>query len=663
MPVRLLCAATVLMLPAAASAAAPAGPGPAWTRAHAKPPMTAEQTRAFMKRLAQFVFDHHMKKAEGSPQRGMIYEYLDWPQRGKADQFVQGEALDTMHDGAWFAAAMATAHRATGDPLFKEILTRWQLPFYLKMLNRSDELFSPDRNDAAGTAHTFGKEHRLQKGEKGFVPYFWDDGGSVSLERRQKKQALGFFECVDNLAAAGKPNPGFVLDGYSLGSSNHLAQDLGVMLQLAWLLLRESDDPADRALAAEVAEAAKNLHECRLRHFGNIPMCVAPFALASGDPVLLQRVPAADDPKLIAPSNHFHKAFYDFKPGQKLASAGFADNQQYLYYAAIARHGGRLPRPAAFKLAYDALTEPLFFRAYCDDWAVPPGINRFDLHGISAVDGRTEDHRSDRKGPGKGPRPIGSRMGPQNMIVCGWALQALRADPGLWMESVKQLARPGDARIPLLYKMPEEGNSPTFQVASVDDGPTALTMRASPGSLHLTGHWKAADAVTVKIFAKPDGQGTHAVITLKPDRSVTAVNDKGETLVFRHENVKYNTGPGFEIELPCTAAKGQKPWANIVECGRFSIQVGDAGVKNVLPAAPADQVKAVLERELAGGLRTWEAILDEYGYIPTGIGAGASWDRFSDAGGYAHLINAAAQWLLYLEGKRDWEMHRVPAAP
>jgi hypothetical protein len=646
----------VLMLPAAAaSAAPPAAPEPAWTRAHAKPPMTADETRAFMRRLAQFVFDHQMKRAEGSPQRGMIYEYLDWPQRGKADQFVQGEALDTMHDGAWFAAAMATAHRATGDPLFKEILTKWQLPFYLKMLNRSDELFSPDRNDAADTAHKFGKEHRLQKGEKGFVPYFWDDGGSVSLERRQKKQAVGFFECVDNLAAAGKPNPGFVLDGYSLGSSNHLAQDLGVMLQLAWLLLRESDDPADKALAAEVAEAARNLHECRLRHFGNIPMCVAPFALSAGDASLLTRVPAADDPRLIAPSNHFFKAFYDFKPGQKLASAGFADNQQYLYYAAIARHGGGLPRPAAFKLAYDALTEPLFFRAYCDDWAVPPGINRFDLHGISAVDGRTEDHRSDRKGPGKGPRPVGSRMGPQNMIICGWALQALQADPGMWIESGKHLAKPGDETIPLLH----QGDDPGKSVAG---GPAGLRLRAAPGVLRLSGLWNSADPVTLRIFAKPDGQGTHAVITLKPDRSVSAVNDKGETLVLRHRNIDGPGGAaGYEIEIPCTSAKGQKPWANIVEFGRFSIRFGDSPVTNLLPTVPADHVKAMLERELAGGLRTWEAVLDEYGYIPTGIGAGASWDRFSDTGGYAHLINAAAQWLLYLDGKRDWEMHRVPA--
>ena len=79
----------------------------------------------------------------------------------------------------------------------------------------------------------------------------------------------------------------------------------------------------------------------------------------------------------------------------------------------------------------------------------------------------------------------------------------------------------------------------------------------------------------------------------------------------------------------------------------------------------ARDVKAWLEHELGGGLRTWEAIYKTRGYIPTGIGCqstlpGMRYDEFSDTGGYAHLITAASQWLLYLEGKRDWEIHGLP---
>ena len=38
------------------------------------------------------------------------------------------------------------------------------------------------------------------------------------------------------------------------GAFDHLAQDLGVMLQQAWLLLRELPEAADQKLAAEVAD-------------------------------------------------------------------------------------------------------------------------------------------------------------------------------------------------------------------------------------------------------------------------------------------------------------------------------------------------------------------------------------------------------------------------
>ncbi len=121
---------------------------PAWKAAAAgKPPMTVAETRAFMKRLATFVFENHMKRAETSPQRGMTYEYFWVANKGTPRQWIQGEALDTMHDGAWFAAAMCAAARAGGDPFYREILTKWQLPFYLKMLNHSDELFTSERND------------------------------------------------------------------------------------------------------------------------------------------------------------------------------------------------------------------------------------------------------------------------------------------------------------------------------------------------------------------------------------------------------------------------------------------------------------------------------------------------------------------------------------
>jgi hypothetical protein len=631
-------------------AGAPSGD---WTKADRQPPPTAAETRAFMKRLLQYVQNHHLKKDDKSVQRGMVYEYFDTRRAGQFDQWVQGEALDTMHDGAWLAAAMVNAYRATGDAAFKDFLVRWQLPFYCKMLNHSDRLFSAKRNDARPTAHLFNKEHALQEAEKGFVPYWWDDGASVSLERRREKNPLGPIACTDRLA--GKPNPKFLLDGYSHGSSNHMAQDLGVMLQLSWLLLRESNDAAEKKLAAEVAEAAKNLHECRMRHHGHIPMCDAPAALAAGDAALMKFVPDQSIAAAAKLDNHYYRSLYDFKPDQRQAFPGFADDQEYRYYFGIARHGGTLPRPLALKTIYDAYTEPLLYRYYSDDATVPAGINRFDLHPYYAVEGQPADYRSDRKGPSGKPRPIGSRLGPQNMVCCGWALQAIRAYPGIWEERHRRdFAK--DLRVYIDDRLPKSSLDPA-PAAVGKFGSAKLELLSTRNALHVKGQVKG-DAVVLKLFSRPDGQCRHAVITMRKDKSSQAVNDRGEALRSKIDIMPAHNGFRFALELPYGVVKGQKFWANGVEFGCYSVQIGDER-HNFYLASPEKQVKARLEHELADGLRTWEAIFNKMGYIPTGLDAGADWEYFSDSGGYAHLLSAAAQWLFVLEGKNDWEQHHV----
>lgn len=627
-------------------------PSPAWTTADRQAPPTADETRAFMKRLLRYVEEHHLKKDEKSEQRGMVYEYFDTRRAGRFDQWVQGEALDTMHDGAWLGAALVSGYRAAGDPLYKDFLVHWQLPFYCKMLNHSDRLFSAKRDDARPTAHRFNREHLLQEGEKGFVPYWWDDGASVSLERRREKNPLAPFSCTDRLA--GKANPQYRLDGYSHGSSNHLAQDLGVLLQSAWLLLHASNDAAEKKLAEEVAEAAKNLHECRMRHHGPIPMCDAPAALVAGDAALLKRLPDASASASF--DNHYVRALYAFKPGQREAFPGFADEQEYRYYAAFARHGGKLPRALALQMIYDAYTQPLLYRYYCDDAEVPSGINRFDLHPYFALDGHLLDYRSERKGPSGKPRPIGSRLGPQNMVCCGWALQALRTYPGIWDDHFRR-EYPKDLRVYFDDRL--AGSSlAAAATATVSLGSAKLELRSTRSALHINGHIPG-EAGTLTVFSRPDGKGSRVVYDLKTGEGV---NERGAKVVSTYKREPMENGFRFDLELPYGVVKGQAFWANGVEFGRYSIQLGDER-RNFYLMSPEKQVKARLEHELGGGLRTWEAIFREKGYIPTGIDAGADWEHFSDSGGYAHLLHAAAQWLFVLEGKNDWEQQRVPALP
>jgi hypothetical protein len=528
-PLRIACLALLSLSITAqsADAATDADRDPAWAEAYKAGPMDASQTKAFMKQLAQYVFDHHMKKTSDSPQRGIVYEYFHVAKAGKPDQFIEGEALDSMHDGAWFGVAMVNAYRATKDPFYKEVLTQWQLPFYLRMLNHSDELFSAERDDGIKVGWEKGTEWLLIGREKGFVPYWWDDGASVSLEMVVRKTEKLNFPGRNELA--GKPNPEKRLVGYSLGSSNHMAQDLAILLEQSWLLLHDSPDAADKKLAVEIAEAARNLADCRARHgTPNIPAVRAALGVTSSDAAIRKSLPTLTWKQLETARNDWRHATIEFKPDEQVRVPTFCDDQEYSYYTGVARDGAPSDT-LAFRLVYDALTLPKLYRAYSDDIEAPPGVGIFE-YPYFFVNGRPVDTRSQRKGPAGRPRPIGSRFGPQNMVVSGWALQALKAHPGLWNAAKKEITKP-----------------------------------------------------------------------------------------------------------------------------------------SYFPSENESQVRAALERELGGGLQTWQAILNAKGYIPTGIGAGGTgagfpWDDLSDTGGYAHLISAASQWLLLLEDKTDWNMQQVPTA-
>jgi len=118
-------------------------------------------------------------------------------------------------------------------------------------------------------------------------------------------------------------------------------------------------------------------------------------------------------------------------------------------------------------------------------------------------------------------------------------------------------------------------------------------------------------------------------------------------------------GVKFEIRIPYTVNKEQSAWVNGIEHGRLSAKSGDAGVNLYLLSSEQAIVKR-LEREVSEGLTNWRNIFHEKGYIPTGLGpthwwGNTKWEDFSDTGGYAHLVSAAAMYRMYLEGRRDWE--------
>ena len=74
--------------------------------------------------------------------------------------------------------------------------------------------------------------------------------------------------------------------------------------------------------------------------------------------------------------------------------------------------------------------------------------------------------------------------------------------------------------------------------------------------------------------------------------------------------------------------KAQRSWWTGVPHARYSVQAGET-IQNLYFTSEEEQAKRWLVWELGGGMRTWQAIFREKGYIPTSLGAGAEWDRFA----------------------------------
>ena len=617
-------------------------------------PFSEAQTSEFMLALATFVEKNHLKKDPASMQKGMVYEYRDMRKKSPPECFVQGEALDTMHDGAWLAAALVHARIAKDEPLYKDLLEKYLLPFYCRMLNHSHEIFSNKVNHARPSAQDTWKNSRewlLQDGEKGFVPYWWDEGYSVSLERLRDKNPLPAFPSFDDFIHQKRPNPNLQLSGYSLGSSNHLAQDLAVMLQLSWLLYRNLEDKDGDCYRAELLDASRHLQECRMRHHGPIAMVDAAAGVAHANAALLRQVPDQSKFEIKLLNNHYRQCLESAEAGKRLPTPGFADDQEYRYYSALARHG-TLPKAVAFKLVYDALTEGRLYQYYCDDQDVPAGMNRFDLHPIYFTAGKPLDYRSDRKGPGGKPRPAGSRLGPQNMVVCGWSCQALNKWPELWTESIGQLF----GKLPLVaIHHPNMDPSPAkFTTFNLENQPLELSASLNQLTLRIPNPPRQLD---LQILSADGSQGCN--LKLK-NMEIQGTNLLSEKIQLEHRWQNSSNASILQVEIPFTVRKGQTAWLNGVELGKYQLSLAGKKQEFVLATQPA-HVKMLLQRELVEGLATWQRVFKEKGYLPTGLDAGGDWDHYSDSGAYAHLICACAQHLHLLHGKQDWETLRLPA--
>ena len=496
----LACSAILSGLAASAFAA----PAPDWSPADLK---------AFARQLTQYVLDHHLKQDPNSPQVGMVYEYYDVDRK----LWVQGEALDTMHDGAWLANALVQMRRATGDEYYLQPLQQHIMPFYQKVLIHSDELFT----DLAG-AWSDGRDWQNPQPEKGFCPYFWDDGASVSLEQRRRE--------------TGKPNPAMRLDGYSHGTSNHMAQDLAVMLGMHWLLTRDE----------QTALAAKYLDESRRRHFGVVHAVSIAAAAANNDLEELERL--ADWRKGFewnGPRGEYYDALFK---GQERQAPGFLDGQSYGYHSAVLTQRYR-PFDARYAkgFVYDTYANILLRDLWYDDAPPTPGIARFDLAGMALKGGRFEFYHSDRP-----DYPVGSRMGPMLIWASAIGLQMLGEFPGAWDEFTA--AAEGDYEVPMLLQRPTLTAHPPDFGPPIAVGDLRLHLASTPRELYVHIQLPQGAQAALAIEPLPPAAGEAARISVAPDGAVTATGADGRGLL--RETVlsgEYGGSRIVLIQLPYTA--------------------------------------------------------------------------------------------------------------
>lgn len=73
-----------------------------------------------------------------------------------------------MHDGAWFASSLLVADRASPERGYLDRVLKYELPFYVNLLNHSDVLF-PEKVERQD-------KKEIVEPLKGWTPRGWDEG-------------------------------------------------------------------------------------------------------------------------------------------------------------------------------------------------------------------------------------------------------------------------------------------------------------------------------------------------------------------------------------------------------------------------------------------------------------------------------------------------------
>jgi len=647
-----------------------------------------ERLLGFMRELAEFVQKNHVVTDPTRKTYGMVYEF--WKDGKKLQEF----GLDSMHDGAWWMSALVTAQRADPKGDWLERAQKFQVPFYANLLNRSDELFlqmQPTEEDKRPWSNPV----------KGWAPRGWDDG-------------LGF----DRKTGQKMPNAYFT-------GSNHLAQDLADTLLNVWLTTR--DPQVAEALghlrdykqqcfggiqgvdiAAEVAAGQANAFlKYKLPDFS--PQALAPYysGLYEKKP---QRLPTYDDglawlyrqgtaaaliagelPRSLTAhligrcygAQAAMETFFDDRPYPVGAwffdlqrAPGFVEGKGKLEaYASTAKN---FYGPRGVQIAWVAAgvlpelkSTPVVWEAAVKKYANGVVLRLTDEPPLT--DGAKDAQYAKSAILGDESARVSLVSDPRNLHIY---IETSRPQLTVTFQEEN-----GDLRPAKPLSVLESERRATRHLTAKGKGKSSSKAKKKKSTTATKKKSPPAPKEKTEPAPPPEPAFTRGgKLLVTREGACLASNEKGEVLlaksVFKPQ-AEFKQGEGemwmVEVRIPYTFVAAQNAWINGVDFGRYRVGIDIAPQQAVCILSETSRVQRRLEQTVLGSIDFWAKVWKDAGVIPSGwntptVKAGG-W-AMSDAGGYAHLLKAMALWLIYQDGRREWEIIReqfpagsIPAPP
>lgn len=611
------------------------------TRAQ-KSPITRDDVASFLSAMTDDVELWHLKSDPKSKQRGTLNEFVVRPllkgdrlpesNQGEWGQWVQASAGDTYHSGGYYTIGMIHAWRATGEERYRKAATTQQLPLITRMAIESDTLF-PEQVPTIRA----GVEMKIKRPMKGYIPFWWDDGSSIYIKQESTRVVGGL-----------DPNPEMRRQGYPKRISQHLAQTLGVMFLEGFWIER---DPR----IAEAARLQQSFYD-EVSPWGNVPAIAGTAGYMTDNKKWLRSANVFPTPLDAATRS---RADVRYPRDKRFQAPSFMDGEHYRYYADLAKNGGRLSDENTLFVISCALNHSLTTEAWSDEPAFQPGIERYDRNAGAwhIRNGKPVTYRSKRD------VPMGSRVGPQHLVFCSYALQAVRENAEAW-DGLPKKAFPKDIVVPIQQR---EGSDFWSKPIATHDGHT-IELASRRHSLRIRGKAVSRSLkFRIRLVSnaskqdEPMPRNPEGIFEINATGLLTAKSDNGEPLTLRHKKIEpKGDGFTFDLNIPYTRIQGQNEWINGADHYRYELSIGDES-ETLYFLTPSREVNPWLEDYLARGLANWKRIFDEEGYIPATMNRPVKWGSFdksevSHLYGYAFLTSACAQYLIYLDGKNYWDL-------